>query len=885
MRFVEGVETRMIGRQAELETLKDAYYTVVEEGERQIVTVIGEAGVGKSRLLYEFENWVDLQPVDVRLYRGRAHLESRRLPYDLLRSLFAFRFNIQDDDLLEMVQEKWVSGYQEGFEQSDRIKLNAAQEKSADSEMRAHILGQLLGYDFADSPHVKPILGDPQQMRNRSLVYLEDYFMAVAQRMPIMVLLEDLHWADDSSLDTLSQLGLGLRETPILIVGAARPGLYERRPYWFEGREIHRRVNLKPLSRRANRLLVAEVLQKILEIPDTLNELIITNAEGNPFYVEELVKVLVEAEVIAKSVPHWQVDEQRLQQLDVPSTLTGVLQARLERLPKADRTLIQQASVVGRVFWDQAIWYLNHQGGGNLDQSGIEHGLVNLRGREMVYRRELSAFLDAKEYIFKHAVLREVTYESVLKKVRRAYHALAAEWLMEQRGDRSGEVVGLIADHLELAGEQKEALHHLRWAGEAAAEKYANDEAVDYYSRALALVPNEDLETRFELLLAREEILDLQAKREAERQDLESLESLAKEMDSAEKQMEVGERWSRFLWFVNDSQAAAAMAKQVVVQAEAAGNLYYTARGQLRWGRALTFQGQYEIARQHLDQALDGFQTIGDQRMAGYTLRSLGLIAGDLFDLDDWQDFSQQALSIARQTGNRTDEAEAINHLGSIFTKLGDYSTARRYLSQYLAITQEIGSRNQEIMALENLGEVSCTIKDYPSAQVYYEQSLAIVQATGNIGLEGNVLNGLGETLAGLERWNAAIQAFSQANKLHKEFGLENGIAFSRAGLARATLVQGDVVQSLSYVEKILDYMDGGEGFGQGKGFTYLYLGCAQVLGAAGDPRAREVLEIAYIQLQERADKIEDEALRHSFLENVPWNREIVRLWGEQQGK
>jgi predicted ATPase len=135
----------------------------------------------------------------------------------------------------------------------------------------------------------------------------------------------------------------------------------------------------------------------------------------------------------------------------------------------------------------------------------------------MVYRRELSAFLDAQEYIFKHAVLREVTYESVLKKLRRVYHALAAEWLMEQRGDRSGEVAGLIADHLELAGEQEEALRHLRWAGEAAAGKYANDEAVDYFTRALVLAPEEDLETRCELLLAREEVLNLQAKREVQR--------------------------------------------------------------------------------------------------------------------------------------------------------------------------------------------------------------------------------------------------------------------------------------------------------------------------------------------------------------------------------
>jgi class 3 adenylate cyclase len=208
-RLVEGVATRMIGRKAELETLKDAYHTVIENGELQIVTVVGEAGLGKSRLLYEFENWADLEPKEVSLYRGRAQFESQRLPYDLLRSIFAFHFNIQADDPLTTVQEKWMAGF---AEIQDESKQDSQPKASEDTEMRAHILGQLLGYDIDSSLHVKPLRGNPQQLRDRSLVYLEDYFKAIARRGPVVFLLEDLHWADDSSLDVLSRLGLGLRK-------------------------------------------------------------------------------------------------------------------------------------------------------------------------------------------------------------------------------------------------------------------------------------------------------------------------------------------------------------------------------------------------------------------------------------------------------------------------------------------------------------------------------------------------------------------------------------------------------------------------------------------------------------------------------------------------
>jgi predicted ATPase/class 3 adenylate cyclase len=725
MRVVEGVETRMIGRDAELEMLKDAYFSVVEEKELQILTIVGEAGLGKSRLLYEFENWADLQDMEFRLFRGRAHLESQRLPYDLLHSIFAFRFNIQDDDPLHVAQEKWAAGFAEAWQDSP---TDMTIEKV---EMRAHILGHLLGFEYAESPHVKPILGDPQQMRDRSLVYLEDYFKAIASRTAALVLLEDLHWADDSSLEALSRLGLMLRESQLLIIVAARPGLYERRPYWFEGRNFHRRVDLRPLSRRLNRQLVAEVLQNMPVIPPMLSDLIVSNAEGNPFYVEELVKVLVEAGVILKGDPHWTVDAQRLEELDIPTTLTGVLQARLERLPRHERTLIQQASVVGRVFWDQAVWYLNHHGQDAVDEQGIQDGLANLRGSEMIYRRELSTFQEAREYIFKHAVLRDVTYESVLKKLRRHYHSLIAEWLMEQRAERRGEIVGLIADHLQQAGEQIEALKYLKLAAQQAAEKYANKEAVDYFSRALPLVPDQDLETRFDLLLAREEVLDLQAKREAQSQDLEEMETLANKIGSAEKQMEVKVQWSKFLWQISDYLSATVRAEQVAAQAEKAGNSRFAAIGQLHWGRALFRQDLYELAEQHLNQALAGFRTIGDKRMEGFALRMLGIVAIDQRNFEASHNFSSQALTIAQEIGDRSQEAEAINLLGHIASFLGDFKVALSYFSQYLDKSREIGSKDQERMALGNLGWAANNLKDYPAALKYSEKSSILAQTKG----------------------------------------------------------------------------------------------------------------------------------------------------------
>jgi len=345
--------------------------------------------------------------------------------------------------------------------------------------------------------------------------------------------------------------------------------------------------------------------------------------------------------------------------------------------------------------------------------------------------------------------------------------------------------------------------------------------------------------------------------------------------------MEVGVRWSKFLWQTSDFQAAADMADRVVEQAEVSGNLYFVARGHFHSGMALFKQDQFELASEHLDMALDGFRATGDQRGQGFTLRNLGAVAAGLVDFKAWQEYSQQALKIARQIGDRSDEAEAINHLGHVASYLGDYTSAQRYFGQYLALAREIGNSFQEKMALQNLGWVTNDLKDFAVARDYYEHALIITQAIRDRSGGANSLVGLGDALAGLEKWNAATEAYLAAKELFEGFGSESGVAGSHSGLARVALAQGDEGSALKFVDAILEYLEHNEGILER--LRESYLTCVQVLQAVGDPRTAEVLEIAHTKLQDTSEKIEDQAMRRSFLENVPYNRELVKLWEEQQ--
>ena len=224
-RGIEGVETRMIGRDAELEALQDAFKRLFAERRLAAVTVVADAGIGKSRLLYEFENWSEARPERFFIFRGRATPQTQGQPFGLLRDILAWRFQIADDDSMEAARRKMEEGIAPLFVDDDGPDL---------AEGHAHLLGHLIGIDWRDSRHVKGILDDARQIRNRAFHAAAQLFRRIgaADGTPVVLQLEDLHWADDESLDFLDYLAEVDRDVPLLIVACTRPTLFERRPSW-----------------------------------------------------------------------------------------------------------------------------------------------------------------------------------------------------------------------------------------------------------------------------------------------------------------------------------------------------------------------------------------------------------------------------------------------------------------------------------------------------------------------------------------------------------------------------------------------------------------------------------------------------------------------------
>jgi len=471
-RGVEGIETRMVGRESGFLTLKDAFYQVLGKMNGQIITIVGESGVGKSRLLYEFDKWLAQLPVKMSFFQGRASVQTSQLPFWVIRDLFSFYFGITASDSIDVTRKKLSDGI------TDLLDFDAG-------DMPVFI-GQLVGFDFSDDLALKPLAHAPQQIYDRAVAYTVQFFTGIAvQKSPVVIILEDFHWADSASVEFVAHLAQSIKDTPLLIICSAQPSLLENHPDWGESWSNHTLIELSALSAADSETLVNELLQKLPETPARLKDALITTSQGNPFFIEELVKHLVEQWVILTGPGQWSVNAERLASLDLPHVLHDLLKERLKQLPLLEREILQQASVIGRAFWPQAIVQIRNQGGGGLDASVLDVVLNGLQKKEFILQREASAFSGASEYVFKHALLQSVTYQSIPEIVRAESHARIAAWLIEQNGEQVDVYAALVADHFAKAGKLLAAARWFTRAGRQAQGVYAPNIAWRHYRHAL----------------------------------------------------------------------------------------------------------------------------------------------------------------------------------------------------------------------------------------------------------------------------------------------------------------------------------------------------------------------------------------------------------------
>jgi class 3 adenylate cyclase len=441
-------DARLVGRESELDRLRGAWGRVVAERRPQLVTIFGPAGIGKTRLSREFMEHVT--------GGGGLALRGRSVPYGGRTAYGPFANQVKQVARIYDSDPASVA-----FE-----KLSAA-------------IGELVEGNSAEViPHVALLIGleGGADVHDRQTLFLSARRVVegLAAAQPTVLVFEDIHWADESMLDLLEVFASRIRDLPLLLLGLARPELLTTRPVWGGGLPAYSALPLEPLGSEYARELAAELLTRTAASSQA--ELVADTAEGNPLFIEELVASLGE---------HSTTDR-------LPTTIHGIISARLDALPAEERRFLLDASVIGKTFWRGALDHLGWERPQALEV------IDALEGRDLVRREPISRIQGDEQLSFKHGLIRDVAYATLPRAERRERHGRVAQFLEDQTTEM-GAAAAAVAEHWRESTEPGRAVPFLMLAADQAGRGWAKEEAVALYREAAALVPQDDKDLRREI--------------------------------------------------------------------------------------------------------------------------------------------------------------------------------------------------------------------------------------------------------------------------------------------------------------------------------------------------------------------------------------------------
>ena len=829
-RTVLGRATPHVGRAQELALLDATLRECVDEPVARVVVVRAAAGFGKSRLRREWlQTLADREPPIVLFAAGADELRQGASLGHIAEALRRAA-GLLDGEPLDQAREKIRA----------RIALRV---DGAEVARLSAFLGELAGVPFDDALHpgLAAARADAALMADLVREAFVDLLFYETRSQPVVLVLEDLHWADAGTVQLLDDALHALMDAPLFVLALARPEVDARFPALFAAREP-RVIELAGLGKRASEKLVRDVLGAGAEPRDI--ERVVTLAAGNPFHLEELVRAVAEGRGES-----------------LPMSVLASVQARLEELDPEQRRTLRAASVFGEVFWSGGVARLL----GATDTGDTERILRELAGRELLVSRIDSRFPGETEHAFRHALVREAAYAMSTPQDRALGHALAAAWL-EERGETNELVV---AEHTERGGDpQRAAAAFVRAARRAL---FANDldGAAQLVDRGLVHV--DDDATRGSLLLLRAEILRTRAEnataRAAAREALTLLQGGGEEWFQAMRELVLTS--SR----LGDIDGLAALVDRLVAHFSPAFAGAAAMQTIATAGAQLLLAGRTELSERLLA-LLPAEAALSEPRTAGTVARARALRALFAGDLAGFVAGAERSVAAYRLAGDSRNVDASSQYLAYGYDKLGAYAEAEKRLREALATVERRGRSELAAAVLQNLAHALHGLGRFEEARELAVRSLETALRQGDARVATGARIYLALTLSAL---GAHADAATHALDATASATTDALNAYAHGVLARVQLAAGELEDARTSGEQALGLLERAKLMDEGEALVRLAV--AEARHATGDlSGARAAILVARTRLMASASSIADASWRARFLEHVAEHQRTLEL-------
>jgi adenylate cyclase len=844
VRGIEGLWSPMVGREKEMAALLAGLQSSAAESRPQAIFVLADPGLGKSRLLQEYLDRLSAIPESndiggsalgggagegrsgLGLEQGHLRLFGRCLPFggaglgpilEMVRGLLG----IAENDPETGVRRKIFLGVEKYLKQKEFGLLPPT------------LVLELLLLDSRDKVLGQGLTAD--QMQKQVKLVLTELIGSLARQKPVLMIVEDLHWADELTLDLIEHLLTFHLDRPLFFLGLSRPIAQEGGQAAaliknMEAKGLGRTIKLAELKPDEVKKIINSMLE-IEELPAAVKNQIVEYSGGNPLFVEEIIRYLIDRKLLLPETGYWRAVSQ-INEVKIPHTLQGLLLSRIDQLPEAQKSIIQHAAVVGKIFWENLV--------AELMDVEISTGLADLAVRDMVRKNLQSSLVDDIEYFFKHLLIQEAAYHTMLKTLRLDLHHKVVNLIEERYGGNLETYADLLAYHADKAEDTGRTVKYSILAGDKNRKLYANHQARHFYLRALELLGDRPgtQQQRLETGLKLAEVCSSMGHGDEAIKTLQDCLELTQEPLQQARILRITggnfQRQSRYDQALQQLEQAGLKLGQEPDQLERVSILQETAwvyylKGRIDQAKEIVAQlaallekleglppekmerarsalynlqaimeareGNYQPAIGHHLQQIEIHKKRDEIASLGAPYNNLGTVYWSQGNVGQALKYLEKSMEIAEKTGELLSVAISCNNLGGIYLDLNDCPKAKKYFDRYLDINARIANRLGDAFGHAGLGRYYKSQGDLPKALEEFQVSLEVAREVQSRSLESSALFNLSDAHCRLGNLDKARDLYRQAREAMMPAGAKesegNPLLESRILLAQAERAEG----------------------------------------------------------------------------------------------